>query len=279
MNRFLLTFFVLVAALAFAPSAMAHEYWIAPSSYTATPGKPIAIGAMAGTGFRGEWKPWSPTHGLRLMVRGAKMLDLSRLADPGETTWARFSPSDDNGALVAYVSDFTPITLDADLFDRYLADEGLRRAAAARASARAHGAAPVPGRERYRRCAKAWLAGADAERATTPLGLPREIVPASVPGASASVAIRVLRDGRPLPGALVKAWHSPLAAGGASLDGADRDSAAVAFRGVTDAQGALRMPVAERGEWLVSAVDMVPSADRAAADWESTWASLTFARP
>jgi hypothetical protein len=36
--------------------------------------------------------------------------------------------------------------------------------------------------------------------------------------------------------------------------------------------------VRESGEWLVSLVDMVPSAEPSEADWESTWASLTFAR-
>jgi len=38
------------------------------------------------------------------------------------------------------------------------------------------------------------------------------------------------------------------------------------------------VPVAVDGEWLLSVVQMVPSAAPAEADWESTWASLTFER-
>src|SRR5207247_1472154 len=53
---------------------------------------------------------------------------------------------------------------------------------------------------------------------------------------------------------------------------------AVPGRGRSDGRGEVAIPVAEAGEWLVSAVRMVPSRDRSAADWESTWASLTFAR-
>jgi hypothetical protein len=31
------------------------------------------------------------------------------------------------------------------------------------------------------------------------------------------------------------------------------------------------------GEWLIGVVHMVPCREREAADWESYWASLTFA--
>jgi hypothetical protein len=38
------------------------------------------------------------------------------------------------------------------------------------------------------------------------------------------------------------------------------------------------VPVGAAGEWLLGTVHMVPSRDPSAADWESTWASLTFGR-
>src|SRR5262245_5052315 len=47
------------------PAAGAHEFWIAPSRYDATRGAPVTLGAVAGTGFRGERKPWSPDHAVR----------------------------------------------------------------------------------------------------------------------------------------------------------------------------------------------------------------------
>lgn len=262
-----------------APPADAHEYWLAPSRYDAGPGAALTVGGMAGTGFRGERKPWSPTHGVRFVVRARATLDLRGVAEVGEEAWARFAPSDRGGALFGYVSDFTPVTLDPGAFDRYLADEGLSLAQAARRAASARGAGARPGLERYRRCAKAWIAGDDAARATTPLGFPLEIVPGTIPGTGPTLDLRVLRDGRPAAGLLVKAWRAPLGGDGTPRADATRDSMAVAFRGITDARGAVRVPVGGSGEWLISAVEMVRSADAAAAEWESTWASLTFARP
>jgi len=263
----------LLAAVTAASPAAAHEYWLAPSSYVVTAGRPVEVGALAGTGFRGERKPFAAPHCVRLLVRAARLLDLSKVARDGEYTWARFAPADDGGTLFAFESDFTPITLPAAAFDDYLAKEGLDATLAAR---RLSGGGP--GRERFRRCAKAWLAGGSAERATTPLGLPLEIVPLEPPGHSAQLRLHLLWQGRPLAGALVRAWRAPVGADGSPSDPESRDSCAVAAQARTNASGEAVVAITGTGEWLISAVHMVPSADRVVADWESTWASLTFER-
>ena len=157
---------VLVVGTDVAP-ALAHQYWLAPARYDARPQVPVEIGAFAGTGFRGEPKPWSPGRCVRFVARTTRQIDLGRAASPGETVWARFATADAGGALVAYESDFTPIQLAPELFDAYLLDEGLLGPLAARQRAGAH----TLGRERYRRCAKMWLAGIDLARATAPVGL------------------------------------------------------------------------------------------------------------
>jgi len=256
-----------------AGSARAHQFWLAPSSYDGTPGRPVSVSAFAGTGFRGEAMPWSPAHGVRFVVRTARLVDLTPAAAPGETNWSRFVPTDGGGAMFAFESGFTGIQLAAAPFDAYLLDEGLTAARSARSRA-----GEVPGRERYRRCPKAWIAGTGAARATAPIGLPLEIVPLAVPGFGPMLPIRVVRDGRPLAGALVKTWRSPLGAGVAPSDAAIRDSVGVSWKGRTDVRGTVTVPVPESGEWLISVVDMVPCREKEEADWESTWASLTFAR-
>jgi len=255
--------------------AVAHQYWLSPSSYEAVTGRPIDLGAIAGTGFRGERKPWSPPLALRFVAETARSVDLTRAASPGELVWARFAPSDPGGAMVAFESGFSPIELPGPQFNAYLEDEGLDAPLAARRGA----VSQTPGRERYRRCAKAWLAGADLARATRPVGLPLEIVPLTAPGRDATLRVRVLWNGRALAGALVKTWRAPLSTQGAPQDGESRDSVAVCWQGRTSASGELSIPAREAGEWLVSVVHMEPSADRREADWESTWASLTFERP
>ena len=262
-------------------SASAHEFWIAPSRYEAGAptergsGGAIELSVVAGTGFRGERKPWSPDRSVRFVLRAARTLDLTRATTPGDMVWTRFQPSDAGGAMVGFESTFLPIELPAAQFDVYLQDEGLDAALAARRARHE----PGPGRERYRRCAKAWLAGSDAARALQPLGLPLELVPASPPGAAAELELHVLLQGKPLAGALVKAWRRPLGASGEPVPVAERDSVSAVWKGRSDARGEVRIPSRESGEWLVSVVAMGPSREPREADWESTWASLTFVRP
>src|SRR5262252_417032 len=101
-------------------AAAAHEFWIAPSRYEAVPGATVELSVAAGTGFRGERKPWSPEHAVRFTLRTARTIDLTRAASPGDMVWTRFAPSDDGGAMVAFESDFLPIELPAADFEYYL---------------------------------------------------------------------------------------------------------------------------------------------------------------
>src|SRR5947208_15439189 len=78
---------LLIAACEAVP-AFAHQYWLAPARYDAQARQPVEISAFAGTGFRGEGKPWSPGRCVRFVARTSRLIDLSRGAAPGETTWA-----------------------------------------------------------------------------------------------------------------------------------------------------------------------------------------------
>jgi len=264
----------LCAALLLPTCAWAHEYWLTLDRWQVPAGQEVTLSALSGTGFRGERKPYAPDRVVKLVARTGVLLDLRPNGESGEMAWARFSPSDDGGAMFGYQSTFVPIELPAAQFDAYLKDEGLDAPFATRRAAHATN----PGRERYRRCAKAWLTGDDVTRATRPLGLSLEIVPLAVPGRDAKLQVIVLVEGRPLANALVKAWRAPLDTGGMAPDPETRDSTAVAARVRTDSQGRATLPVKARGEWLLSVVQMVPCTEPEQADWESTWASLTFAR-
>jgi|SRR5262245_1967000 len=267
----------LVPALLFAgvcaAPASAHQYWLAPSRYDAPAGEIVTLRVFAGTGFRGEWKPWSPIRSVRFVARTDRIIDLTRGASLGSDQWARFATKDDHGVMLAYESTFVPITLPSREFDEYLHEEGLTAAAEARRKSVARDSV----RERYRRCAKSWLAGDEVARATKPMGQPLEVVPLSLPGSEPTLRVRVLSEGKPLAGALVRTWRAPLDRGVPS-DAADRDSVGVALEARTDPRGEVTVRCEVAGEWLVSVVDMRPSRDKGAAEWESTWASLTFVR-
>jgi len=264
-----------LGAVLFVPTcADAHEYWLSLDRWHAPAGQEVALSSLSGTGFRGERKPYAPERVVKFVARTGVLLDLRRSGESGELTWARFSPADQGGTMFGYQSTFVPIELPAAQFDAYLKDEGLDAPLATRRAARAKG----PGRERYRRCPKAWLTGDDATRATRPLGLPLEIVPLTAPGADPKLQVMVLMEGRPLANALVKAWRAPLDARFAAPDPETRDSTGVIAKVRTDQNGRATVPVAARGEWLLSCVHMAPCSEQDQAEWESTWASLTFAR-
>jgi hypothetical protein len=275
MNRCGWCWTAVLVALAFPLPALAHEYWLAPNRYRVSAGDTLSLGAWVGTGFRGEARPYAPSRAVRFVLSDTRTLDLSRAGRNGELIWARVVASDGGGALVGYASDFVPISLPAAEFDRYLALEGLDAPLAAR---RRLGSRAGAGRERYARCPKVWISGSDASRASRPLGLPLEIVPLSAPGSTSRLTVRVLSDGRPLAGALVRAWRRPLAAGSAPLPADARDSVGVASEQRTARDGTVTLDVGAAGEWLISTVHMVKCREREAADWESLWASLTFAR-
>jgi hypothetical protein len=264
---------ILIGAILPAPDASAHEFWLAPSEYSTAPRRVVKVGAHTGDGFHGPSQSWAPPRCVRFVARAAHLIDLSPASAAGDSVWSRFSPTDDGGAMLAFESTFTPIELPGVFFDRYLRDEGLDAVLESRALAGDYG----PGRERYRRCAKTWLQGGDNERATAALGLPLEIVPDAPPGQGPALGVTVLRGGRPLCRALVRVWRSPLGPDVLPVRAAVRDSVAMVWEGRTNEHGRVIVPTLETGEWLVSLVDMVPSGNPREADWESTWASLTFA--
>ena len=255
-------------------AAGAHEFWLSPSSYRQTKGDTLEIAAFVGTGFRGEGSPYAATRTRSFELLGAKRLDLTSATVNGELVYARFIGADTRGALVAYESGFTPLTLPAPDFDRYLELEGLALPRAARAGL---GARAGEGRERYARCAKTWIGGTDRARALRAAGLTLEVVPLDAPSAGRPLRVRVLFRGKPLAGALVRAWCAPLGHGWAPRDEAARDSVGPRTQARSGREGLATIPISGMGEWLIGVVHMVPCREREAADWESYWASLTFA--
>jgi uncharacterized GH25 family protein len=268
------TVLALLLLVAAARPAGAHEFWLSPSTYRPAAGDLVSVSMVVGTGFRGEVKPYATPRTVRFVLRGMRESDLSALPTNGDPVSARFKVASGDGQLLAYESSFASIELPAHDFDAYLKLEGLDAPLAARAR---QGASEGPGRERYARCPKAWIGTGQESRATAPVGLTMEILPLADPTVATSLPVRVLFRGQPLEGALVRAWNRPLSGLGPA-DPADRDSLGPVIQVRTNARGEARLASTHAGEWMVSAVHMEPSSDRAAADWQSWWASLTFAK-
>ena len=177
-------------------------------------------------------------------------------------------PAEPGLHLLVYDSNHARLTLEGDRFEQHLAEQGLERVSALR---KERGESAKPAREIYSRCAKALLQvgagggpGAGYDRA---LGLPLEL--------SRRRPLRARRRRRaaaaaPLPGP---------AAGRRARRGAQPGRARRRSPARTDAAGRVALALPGPGFWLVKAVHMVEAPAGSDADWESFWASLTFAVP
>ena len=263
----------LALAAALASPAAAHEFWLQPSIAKGPAGTPWTVAGFVGTGFHGEARPYNAARAVRFELRGGPkggggpVTDLRPRGNEGESPWYAGTLEGKAGALIVYETNFATIEMPGTEFDAYLKLEGLEHVRTARAAAIA---TLAPGRERYRRACKAWIAGTESsrDRATEAAGLPLEIVPDQVPGSLPRFAFRVFYQDKPLANALVRAWHHP--------PGSPGDSVGISAEVRTDEKGRAAIPLTGPGTWLVSTVHMVKSADREMADWESTWASYTF---
>jgi uncharacterized GH25 family protein len=266
---------LLMAGVFSPPIAAAHEYWLAPSAYSVPVGQTLAVQAYVGSDFKGELRPFATTRTVRLEVQDKVRKDVKSQAINGDLDLTHLTVEDEGGIVVAFETNFVPVELPPEKFDDYLRKEGLEGPLKAR---EALGTAAGPGRERYLRCAKTWIAGSDGVRLQKPFGMPLEIIPRSDPRVSGKLTLQVLYNAQPIEGILVKAWNQPLANGAVPRDQMARDPVQPVVQARTGKDGVAILQLDGPGEWLLSAVHMQPSTDKQAADWESRWASLTFAR-
>jgi len=247
---------LLAVALAWVSSpVLAHDFWIEPSAYTPGAGELVRVKLWVGEHLGGETLPRNEAGIERFAtIRGTSEAPV--LGIDGSDPAGILRPTSPGGLVIAYRSERNPVTVDAAKFTAYLDLEGLPRV--------------KPGREVFSRCAKSLLAvgGLGGPALTRPVGLTLELTPETDPytlGPGASLSVRLLYEGKPLAGALVMA-----------LDATDAKTPQK-IRSDKDGRATFTLP--RSGAWLIKAVHMIPGARDTGADWESFWASLTFAIP
>jgi uncharacterized GH25 family protein len=254
-----------IALFAIAARAGAHDFWIEPSTFRPAVGEDFTVSLRVGEHFRGELVPRDDRRIKRFFIVSS-FGDAPLPGLPGSDP-AGFAKLDTPGvAVIGYRSDWTPVTLEAEKFEKYLADEGLDRVLAERGKRGEHG---KPGREVFSRSAKSIVfAGPRGREFDRRLGLTLEVLVRADPAkwkADTPMRFQLLYDDKPLAGALVKAICRD-----------DPDTTLTARTG-KDGTAALRLP--RGGVWLVEAVQMVPAGKSVDADWESVWGSVTFEIP
>jgi uncharacterized GH25 family protein len=267
----------LSAALAstLAPSLFAHELYLHPSTFYAEVGDRIALALEVGHAFAGSPVERRPGHLRRFVWLDAGGVAREVGGVDGAVPAGWLVDASAGLVTVSYESHAMRHELPADRFESYLREEGLAGALALR---RERGEAEAAGRELFSRCAKTILEVGGREAPAAPVarvlpampvvGCPLELVPdAGVLDTAAAVGVRVLWQGRPLEGVLVRATRA----------GDQAPSHAVR----SDEGGWVVLALGD-GAWLVHAVHMTPleraAAAAAGADWQSVWASLTFER-
>jgi uncharacterized GH25 family protein len=266
----------------FSSAALAHEFWLEPPRFRLAPGATANVHTFIGADFRGE--PWTTkaTKVLHLVRYGPTPADSTNLtpqnAAETDTFRTEFYFRQPGTHVVVLRSTNSFLELPAEQFTAYLREEGLDYALKLRQE---NEQTAQPGRETYRRCAKALVQVGDAG-ATAPAtdsacrrvyGLPLELVPEQNPYRVAldkSLTVRVLRAGKPAFGAAVQVWQRQ--PGGLPT---------THYTTRANQNGRILLRLSGPGPYLLAAVDMsrAPAKLRDRADWQSTWASLTFAGP
>ncbi|MGE4242839.1 DUF4198 domain-containing protein [Ramlibacter sp.] len=246
--------------------AVAHEFWMLPSSFQLQrPGR-VPVSLWVGEQFEGE----------RVGIHAGLVASLRRHDAAGAVDLAAAVPDHAvadwpvivrraGTSLIALDTHPSSIELPADTFHAYLREEGLEFIVEARKKA---GTAAKPARERYRRNLKALVRLGNQRDAVAMqrIGQKLEIVPLADPQrlpADGKVEMQVLFDGAPLPAALVKLWHR-------------RDGQLLTIRARTRADGRVTATLPWTGVWMASVVHMVAAPDTQDFDWDSYWGNLMF---
>ena len=257
-----------------APALLAHNFWIETSTFTPAPGQRLSVRLRVGQELQGDPVPRDPALIKRFVAVGPAGGETPVPGVPNtEPAGFEVFPAPGLYTLV-YDSTRYPIALDAVKFETYLKEEGLEAVSAARVR---QGKSAAGAKEVFSRCAKALLAVGGGTGGNGGAGFDRvfgqrlELVAEKNPYALAGggeLPVRLLYEGKPLAGALVMALQRGLAGAPATK---------VTAR--TDARGRATLKLDRPGFWLVKAVHMIPAPADSGADWESFWASLTFAVP
>jgi uncharacterized GH25 family protein len=257
----------LLLLAAFPSIALAHDFWIEPSTFRPAAHSTVAIRLRVGQDFLGDPVPRRPTSQLvRFEAIDAKEA-APVIGGEGEDPAGIAEIERDGMTLVAYHSAPSYVELTDDKLAQYLRDEGLERILEMRGRPPYAG---QPWREIYSRCVKTllWTGRGPSAVYRKAIGMPLELIPEHDPyalKAGGTLPVQLLYRGKPLPGALIVAIPK--------LDPKHR----IALR--SDAQGRVRLKLPAGGDWLIKAVHLVPAQPGGKAQWESFWASLTFELP
>jgi hypothetical protein len=249
------------------PAALsAHDLYLLPASYHPKVGEHLRVAFHNGDSF-----PESEVAPTPARLRDARISSVSgkagveNLQIAGKETFGDVIVPAGGGLILSVATVPNFIELAPDKFVAYLKEEGLDQVMAWRGS---HHEEAKPGRERYTKFAKSLLRGEGKDDySQQPLGLKIEIVPLTNPydlHVGSTLPVWVLFEGKPAAGLQLEAAR------------AGRAGSKTTVIGRTGSDGRINIPVDQTGQWRLHSLRMERCLEPTVADWESSWASLTF---
>ncbi len=242
----------------------AHDFWLEAAPFYTEPGKPVDVSIHIGNEYAGDSMPnivsWYTDFSL-YDANGKRELPGELGRDPA----GYFKPAQSGTFAVGYQSTFTYAEIEPDTFIKYLNEEGLEHAIAYRSR---HGQNDQPGKERYIRHAKLLVqAGTEyqLDQSRVNMGYELEIIPQENPyhkRRGNRLIFQVLFQNQPAEDLL--------------LIGFSKNHPERVQRIRTGADGRAAITLDDIGPWLVKAVKLL-RLEGQEAEWQSHWASLTFA--
>jgi len=258
---------IILLLLVIGAASFAHEFWIKPAKYIYKRGETINLKFLVGEKFAGE--NWSgnkeKVHTMHLYFADVVDSNLKDNLTDNKGDSIQFAIYEEGTAMVTLNTKNSFIDLEAKEFNKYLQEEGLIEALEYR---REHGDTMKKGTERYQRSVKTiFQVGKNKNHVYKKRTvLPLDIIPDENPYAVAKdgkFKLRILFQGNALKKTKIKVWHR-----------ANNKVSAEDYE--TDNEGAVKIFLSLRGEWMVSCVKMVRLEDDPDAEWQSYWGSLTW---
>lgn len=244
-------------------AAQAHEFWLAFQKFMVNVGDTVPVSFLVGEDFNGETWEGKMTSFYLYNAQGKESIADVFPAKPTEKTNLTFKTEGTH--LLAFNSQNKLIELEPDKFLAYLEEDGLTEVIAMR---KKRNETEKKGRESYQRCAKALVqVGSKMDNTfKTKVKHTLEFLPEQNPyqlQAGDKLSFKLVFKNKVLPNTLVKIWHK-------------KEGKLKKSEQRTDSKGMIAFEMEKQGEYMISAVQMIPHKVAKEADWQSYWASFTF---
>lgn len=246
--------------------SVAHEYWIAPVKYKVKSNESFSINCYAGEDFKeAVWAKRKERTSEVKLFHETKINDITPKFIAQDSVKIPMFLNESGNHLIAIRTKPSYIEMEGKAFNAYLEEDGMRNILAFREK---NNFKENRSREYYQRCAKTLLQ-VDSKNDTTykiNTGMTLEIIPQNNPYTLETKELNVYFEfkGKPLANYQVRTW--------CKKDG----KLIVKSFYQTDAKGYAKLPIKEKGEWMISVVKMELYSNTEKADYDSYWGSYTF---